>query len=420
MKTCIVLAGGLGTRLSHLIPDLPKCLAPVGPQPILKYILDHLIEQKIEKFIFSLGYRGSHVMDYLDEHFPNLDKFYVVEDQPLGTGGAIRKSIDHCTSLNVLVINADTYYPVELNRLYKFYEEKSPHLCICLKPIIQPDRYGTVDLDPDGKILMFKEKLIQTYGLINGGIYLINVDWFKQNFNESVFSFEKDVLEKYYPLSDFYGLVSDACFIDIGIPEDYNKAYQTIKEDKSQKWKLRNLFLDRDGVINVLAPNDYVKRWEEFKFRDEILKELFYLSKFFDRIFIVTNQQGIGKGLMSEEQLEEINEHFVSVFRQCGIEITKIYHCPHLKEEQCLCRKPKAGMLDQAKLEFPDLRFHESLIIGDSISDIQMGKLRGLITVALDENKNGMWDIVTPDIVISSIQEFRIKYLSQLNEGLFC
>ncbi len=148
------------------------------------------------------------------------------------------------------------------------------------------------------------------------------------------------------------------------------------KTDKS--W---TLFLDRDGVINVRIPDDYVKIPEELIVEENTLKAMSLLSGLFGRIIVVTNQQGIGKGLMTDADLEKIHQHLHSVVSSAGGRIDRIYHSPYLKADRHFTRKPGVGMAIQAKKEFKDISFRKSIMVGDSVSDLLFGKRLGMKTV---------------------------------------
>jgi histidinol-phosphate phosphatase family protein len=145
------------------------------------------------------------------------------------------------------------------------------------------------------------------------------------------------------------------------------------------------LFLDRDGVINVHLVDDYVKTWEEFAFMPNTQASIAQLRTIFKYIFVVTNQQGIGKGLMSEADLAHIHQNMsadLALYNPTSLPIIdKIYHCPSLKSSNDICRKPHIGMALQAQKEFPDVDFQKSLMIGDSISDMEFGKNAGMLTI---------------------------------------
>ena len=224
----IILAGGFGTRLRTVVSDLPKCMAPVAGKPFLYYVIDQLQQQGIKKFIFSLGYMSEVIQTFLQENYPALDYQLSIEEDPLGTGGAIYKACSMATEPTVLALNGDTLFSINVQQLLQVHQQKESHCTICLKPMQQFERYGVVKMDTNNCITSFEEKKWNEEGLINGGVYAIDRDKFlAQPFAEK-FSMEKDYLELLVGEGNFYGLVQDAYFIDIGIPEDFERAQKEI------------------------------------------------------------------------------------------------------------------------------------------------------------------------------------------------
>ena len=148
--------------------------------------------------------------------------------------------------------------------------------------------------------------------------------------------------------------------------------------------KLDTLFLDRDGVINMKLEGRYVRNFEEFEFIPGAIDAISKLTNKFNRIIIVTNQQGIGKEIMSKADLNTLHAKMQEKIEQSSGKINKIYYCPHLEESDCSCRKPKSGMIEYALLDFPQITLEESYLIGDSDSDIDAGKRMNLSTVKVD------------------------------------
>lgn len=146
------------------------------------------------------------------------------------------------------------------------------------------------------------------------------------------------------------------------------------------------LFLDRDGVINYKIENDYVKNWSQFKFLPDALKAIRVLSKIFGKIIIVTNQKGIGKKLMTEEDLKKIHRCMLIEILKTGGKIDKIYYCPCNIDDNCRCRKPNIGMALQSKKDFPEINFFKSIMVGDSFSDMEFGKKLGMLTILISKN----------------------------------
>lgn len=148
------------------------------------------------------------------------------------------------------------------------------------------------------------------------------------------------------------------------------------------------LFLDRDGVINHQIANDYVKTPAEFKFVDGVLEALAHFSELFGRILIVTNQQGINRKIMTEEQLTVLHDYMLDLIKLSGGRIDKIYFAPQLATESGYYRKPGVGMGLHAKKDFPEIDFEKSIIVGDSETDIEFGMKLGMKTVMLTKGRN--------------------------------
>jgi D-glycero-alpha-D-manno-heptose 1-phosphate guanylyltransferase len=228
IKEAIILAGGLGTRLRSAVPELPKCMAPVGGRPFIHYLTDYFRRAGITHFIFALGYKNDYFDAYFQQDFPRDGYSISLEDEPLGTGGAIRRACTKGTEDSVLVLNGDTFYGIRLAELSAFHDTNNADCTLCLKPMANFDRFGVVGLGPDQQVTEFREKQYYPAGLINGGVYALNRRRFLEEDLPEKFSFEKDYLEKGH--HRLYGLVQDNYFIDIGIPEDYRRVQQEINQ----------------------------------------------------------------------------------------------------------------------------------------------------------------------------------------------
>ena len=235
IKEAIILAGGLGTRLKSVISDLPKCMAPVSGKPFLHWVISYFQKQGVEKFIFSLGYKHEIIEEYLNKEFTIRQSPVAIqlsiEETPLGTGGAIKLACEKATEQNVTIINGDTFFKINLQQLSSFHQEDKADCTLCLKPMQNFDRYGAVELNENNSIKKFSEKKFYESGLINGGVYALNVkDFLDKNLSEK-FSLEKDYLEKFYTTGKLMGLIQDEYFIDIGIPEDYERAQEEMNNE---------------------------------------------------------------------------------------------------------------------------------------------------------------------------------------------
>ncbi len=399
IREAIILAGGLGTRLRTAVPELPKCLAPVAGRPFLGFVIDSLRMQGIERFIFSLGYRSGLVEDFLKQDYPTLEYSSVIEEEPLGTGGAIALAMEQCKTEDILVANGDTLFRIDLKKMEALHRESGAECTLALKPMKDFDRYGVVETDSKGRIISFKEKDRYDEGLINGGIYLIAHSRWRTHDFPTRFSFERDYLEKYYRDGLLYGSRQEGYFIDIGIPEDFERAGHDLapasldlhKIDKS--W---TLFLDRDGVINDERVGQYVLQWSEFVFSTGVLNIFKHLSERFGRIIIVSNQRGVGKGLMSDADLQSIHLEMQREVELVHGKIDKIYYCTE-KEDHSFRRKPNPGMALDASRDFPDIDLAKSIMVGNKPSDMRFGRAAGMFTVFV-RTTNPQQSFPHPDI----------------------
>ena len=168
------------------------------------------------------------------------------------------------------------------------------------------------------------------------------------------------------------------------------------------------LFLDRDGVINARLPGDYVKTPEAFTPAPGFPEAIRLLSKVFDPVIVVTNQQGIGKGLMDEHQLAEVHDYMLGIVERAGGRVNAIYYCPHLKTGNCTCRKPATGMAWMALQDFPDINPEDTWMAGDSHSDMEFADRMGFRKVFIRGNDEAdpKASTVKPDFIFDSLYDF--------------
>lgn len=383
MVEAIILAGGLGTRLREAVPDLPKCMAPVAGKPFISFVIDALRMQGVEHFIFSLGYKADAIENYLKEHYPTLSYSVAIEEEPLGTGGAIQLVIQKAQTENVLIANGDTLFRIQHKDLLAVHQKNNAECTLALKPMHNFDRYGVVELDATNKVVSFKEKQHYTEGLINGGVYLVSKTAFLSRKLPFKFSFEKEYLEAFCQEGKFFGAVQEGYFIDIGIPEDYNKAQSDLKSttlDLKQVDKSWTLFLDRDGVINDEVVGTYVLNWEGFKFSPGVLQAMKILSEKVGTILVISNQRGVSKGLMTEKDLIDIHQKLLAEVKVAGGRIDHFFYCAE-KDNTCFNRKPNPGMALQAAARFPEIDLSKTIMVGNKPSDMRFGRAAGVYTV---------------------------------------
>lgn len=232
IKSAIILAGGFGTRLKSVVSDLPKPMAPVNGKPFLDYQFSYLNHYGVQQLIISTGHLGEKIKDYYGNSFKDMKLFYSHEETPMGTGGGIRLAMEACEGKNVLVLNGDSFFDVNLNLFYNQHNSFHSDCSLALREVNNASRYGTLKLGDMGVIKAFREKTGEEKpGIINGGVYIIKRELFLNKTEANVpFSIEKDFYEKKINELNMFGFTHNGYFIDIGIPEDYARAQDEFKK----------------------------------------------------------------------------------------------------------------------------------------------------------------------------------------------
>ena len=220
----IVLAGGLGTRLVPITGNVPKPMAAIGSRPFLEYVLDYLISQGIEEAILAVSYEWQQIQAHFGKTYRGLLLRYSVEDQPLGTGGAIRQALEFCSDDMVAVLNGDTLFQVNLGKMAELHERHNGLLTMALKYADDCGRFGRVEISADDVVTGFLEKSGGGPGWINGGVYMAMRRLFELFPMPEKFSFELDMVEANVDRIRPLAYRSGEYFIDMGVPEDFERA----------------------------------------------------------------------------------------------------------------------------------------------------------------------------------------------------
>lgn len=228
INPALILAGGFGTRLKSVVPDLPKPLADINGKPFLWWLLRHLENEGVKDVYLSVGYLHEHIQNYFGAKFNQLNLYYIIENEPLGTGGAIKNACKLIPAQQILILNGDTLAICNLQRFLTSSLQHSSKLFLAVAKVNNASRYGTVIINEQKLITGFAEKGKIGAGLINAGIYLLDKSVFDAFDLPEKFSFESDLLVKHLNQLNIiaYDQVTD--FIDIGIPEDFALAQQKV------------------------------------------------------------------------------------------------------------------------------------------------------------------------------------------------
>lgn len=236
LMDALILAGGLGTRLRKTVPDMPKPMAPISNRPFLEHLLDYWIEQGVTRFILSVGYKRELIELHFGSAYRQCPVEYARESTPLGTGGGLLLGLKQASESVVLVLNGDTFFEVNLASMRACHESMQADVTVALRRIAQNDRYGEVALNADGIVTAFNAEASGNEGIINGGVYLIRpAALLELGYDPGVkVALEQDLFPALLKSGKrIVGFVTDANFIDIGIPEDYFRAVEVMPIEKN-------------------------------------------------------------------------------------------------------------------------------------------------------------------------------------------
>jgi D-glycero-alpha-D-manno-heptose 1-phosphate guanylyltransferase len=224
MRHAVLLAGGRGTRLASVSGGLPKPLMQVGGRPFIEHVLDYFIGAGCDHFVIAASYKWELLREHLGSSYKGLTLGWSIETKPLGTGGAIRQAFKLFDLPAAFVSNADTLFRVDLAAMEKRQLASRAAVTVGLREVPDVARFGEVVVDGGGRVVLFSEKGRHGRGLINGGVYLIDGRvWLDCQLPE-VFSFERDFLQQRIETEALYGFQANGYFIDIGVPEDLERA----------------------------------------------------------------------------------------------------------------------------------------------------------------------------------------------------
>lgn len=394
------MAGGKGTRISSVNSDVPKPMILIAGRPILEYIIDSLKNQGYTDLIIVIGHLGNIIQDYFGDGSkisPITGKSfgvkieYVVEQEPLGTAGALYFLKDKLTE-DFLLINGDIIFDVDIKRFYDVHKKKNGLATLFTHPNSHPYDSGIIVADKDGLVnnwLHKEDKRLWYQNRVNAGIHMIS----KNIFDPSIGLFQelkkvdldRDVLKPLIASGRLYVYDSPEYVKDMGTPERYYAVTQDIKVGKVQAKNLKNkqkaIFLDRDGTINKHV--GFLTDIEQFELLPGVCEAIKRINDSGQLAIVVTNQPVIARGEVSLKELQQIHDKMETLLGEHGAYIDAVYFCPHHPDKgysgeieelkiECECRKPKAGMLMQAAKDF-NIDLSESWMIGDSESDIIVG-----------------------------------------------
>lgn len=383
----VILAGGAGTRLKPFTLNNPKPMVPVNGKPFLEHLLKLLKSNGIREVIILTGYLEDKIRNYfqngrrfgikiLYSHTPLTD-----ESGEEHQSGIRIKNAEYLLKDQFLLMYCDNYWPLNLKKLYSQFLEKKADLLVTVYSNKDNSTRNNSYINDEGVFEKYDKS--RTEADLNGvdiGFMIVDKKVLKL-LPKGNSKFEDVVFPLLIAKKKLAGFLTDHKYYSIGDLERVKITARFLKEK-------RVIFLDRDGVINKKAARaDYIKSWSEFEFLPDAIEGMKKLTESGYKIFIITNQAGIARGMMSVTDLQEIHKNMMKELKRLGIKVAGIYFCPHGWDEGCECRKPNAGMLHQASREhFIDLT--KSVFIGDDVRDKETGEKAWVKTFLVGPKKN--------------------------------
>lgn len=383
IRQAVILAGGRGERLKPFTNNNPKPMILTNGKPFLEHLIELLKENKIKEVVILIGYLGEKIENYFGDGSKlgiKIKYSYTPFENERGEeneSGIRLKNAEHLLDEHFLLMYCDNYWPLKLEKLEEF--------CNNHKTDILTTIYSNKDNSTKNNVLVDESEYVIKYDRsrqeagLNGvdiGFFIINkkVLDLLPNHNSH---FEKDILPQLIFKKQVSGYLTDHKYYSIGDPERVKLTEIFLAPKKV-------IFLDRDGVINKKPPKaDYVKNWSEFEFLPGAVEAIKNLTKNGHDIYLITNQPGVAKGVMTKQDLDLIHQKMQKELKKNNGKIKAIYACLHNWDEGCECRKPKPGLLFQAAAE-NHLDLTKSIFIGDDERDIQTGQAAGCKTILVN------------------------------------
>jgi D-glycero-D-manno-heptose 1,7-bisphosphate phosphatase len=373
----VILAGGIGSRLRPLTYTTPKPLVSINGRPFLEYLLELLKRNGISEIVLLLGYRHEKIRD----HFGDGSNFglkikYSLGDVAFRTGKRI-KNAQNLVHKRFMLLYCDNYWPLDLQRLIRFHDRNRVDATVTVYANEDGSTRNNMYVDQSGYVIKYdKSRSDNDLNGVEIGYYILDEKVINLMPDDN-FSFEKEILPRLIAARQLAGFHTEHKYYSIGSLERLPQTERFLRPKKV-------VFLDRDGVINRKAPKAaYVRSWREFVFLPGVIQAIALLTKHHYKIFIVTNQAGIARGLMTEQDLKRIHIRMKDELARHDAKIEGIYFCPHGWDEGCKCRKPKAGMFYQAARDH-DLDLTKTYFIGDDERDLAAGNAAGCRTFLAD------------------------------------
>lgn len=418
------MAGGRGTRIAELFPNIPKPLIPVAGMPILEREIKSLCAQGFKDIILTVGYLADKIIAYFEDGCQFGVKIdYFVEESPLGNAGALFRLREKIGDEPFLLLNADAAFDVDFNRMVAFHQNHGGLVTLFTHPNSHPYDSGLIIADKNGHVekwLAKEDERPQWYdNRVNAGLHVIDPKVLdislksleinkESGFPQGKVDLDRQILKPLCGSNLMFCYDSPEYVKDMGTPERFHQVEADYKNGVVQAKNLTNkqkaIFLDRDGTINKYV--GFLRNIDDFELIEGVAEAIKLINQSGYLAIVVTNQPVIARGEVTWEELNEIHKKMATLLGKEGAYVDGIYICPHHPDKgfegerpeykiDCDCRKPKPGLLLQAAKDF-NIDMSESYMIGDSHRDVEAGENAGVMkSFKVEENnENRLLNII--------------------------
>lgn len=390
--TTVIMAGGKGTRIASVNSDVPKPMIPIAGKPILEYTVEMLQRQGCTDIILVVGHLGQIIQDYFGGGAKwGVSISYIVEQEPLGTAGALYYLKDRIDS-DFLLINGDLICDVDIDKFYKWHREKHCIATILTHPNSHPYDSGLIVADEKGRVtgwLTKEDERLWYHNRVNAGLHMLSPKVFTYFNTLQKLDLDRDILRRLIGEGQLYIYDSPEYVKDMGTPDRYEAVQKDLQSGRVKQRNLlrkqRAVFLDRDGTINKYV--GFLNRIDDFALLEDVSEAIRKINDSGYLAIVVTNQPVVARGEVTVDELREIHNKMETLLGQDGAYVDDIFYCPHhphcgyegeVKELKidCACRKPKPGMLLAAAAKY-NIDLQRSWMIGDGDNDMQAGMTAG-------------------------------------------
>ena len=412
----VIMAGGQGTRIAELFPDIPKPLIPVDGMPILEREIRSLAAQGFKDLILTVGYLADKIIAYFgDGSRLGVQIDYFVEETPLGNAGALFQLKEKIGEGPFFLLNADAAFDVDFNRMLDYHKKHGGLVTLFTHPNSHPYDSGLIIADNNGNVekwLSKEDERPQWYNnRVNAGLHVIDPKILELSleyleidqttgYPKGKVDLDRQILKPLCGTGKMFCYDSPEYVKDMGTPERFHQVEADYKNGVVQAKNLHNkqkaIFLDRDGTINKYV--GFLRNIDDFELLDGVSEAIKKINQSGYLAIVVTNQPVIARGEITWDELYEINKKMDTILGMDGAYIDGIYICPHHPDKgfegerpeykfDCNCRKPKPGLLLQAAKDY-NINLSESYMIGDSERDVAAGRTaRCKDSILIETNK---------------------------------